>query len=108
MLSALTANDLSLSFLVCRSALFDSPLILRTWISPSYSCSRTQFTTMMKCLHFFRYALSSLEMVTTAELSSRMTAGSNSGMLTSDHMYMMNISAWVDDVETRVCLALLS
>ena len=73
---------------------------------------------MMKCLHFFRYALSSLEMVTTAELSSMITAGSNSEMLTSEHMYMMNsmsltsvyrarISAWVEDVETRVCLALL-
>jgi hypothetical protein len=46
------------------------------------------------------------------------TAGSNSEMLTSEHIYMMNnmsltsvyrarISAWVDDVETIVCLALL-
>ena len=46
------------------------------------------------------------------------TAGSNSEMLTSEHMYIMNsmfltsvyrarISAWVDDVETSVCLVLL-
>ena len=71
----------------------------------------------MKCLHFFRYALSSLEKVKTAELSSIITAGSNSGMLSSEHMYMINsmsltsvysarISAWVEEVDTRVCLAL--
>ena len=47
---------------------------------------------MMKCLHFLGYdALSSLEIVTTAvELSSIITAGSNSGMLSSEHMYMIN------------------
>ena len=41
-------------------------------------------------LHFLRYALSSLETVTTAELSSIITAGSNSGMLSSEHMYIIN------------------
>ena len=46
-----------------------------------------------------------------------MTAGRNSGMLSSEHMYIINsisltsvykarISACVDDVETIVCLVL--
>ncbi len=68
---------------------------------------------MMKCLHFLRSAFSSLEIVTTVELSSTITAGSNSGMLSSEHMYMTNsmsltsvysalISAWMEEVDIRV------
>ena len=48
-------------------------------------------TTVKKCLHFFKYyALSSLEIVTTAELSSMITAGSNIGISSSEHMCMIN------------------
>ena len=73
--------------------LFSSPLIFSTWIKPSSSCSRTQLiTNMMKCMHFLRYALSSY--VGDCNDCVVIIAGSNTGMLSSEHKQYVLDQDW--------------